>query len=768
MTYTLRWTHLSRVILLCFSLQLCGFTQIYAQTVKDSLDNLLATSKKDSERLSIITSVLKNAGLSAEEEVQEYYKKGLSITDTPREISILQKYKCIQLIQLGSTTLLEESVQEFKEYAAKNELHNQFIMARIFEFDNLERNKKVDEALDSFTMLQGTIDQEKHNFKYAEVLYKRGSLHYKKGDTDLALSLIDSCIAQGDQQNESSYLVGAHLLRGRIARRLGDYDEARDEYNTAAEIAKKGNHISGHARALNNLGNIYHLRGELDKAMDKYLASLKIKEKVNDQRGIAMAYANLGTIMSDLDDFDEAEVFFNKSISQAKEINYHRISMMCLNRLGTIATQKEEFLKAESYHLQALDIAKEHKNATEQMSAMYYLGMNYTHLGDHIKSYEYLLETLDKVRAIKNKPYEGAVLAGIAKNYATEKSGSTNKNGYLEKELYWNDTRIKSMLDKALKLANELDSPESKQDVLEALIMYSHQKKDYQAEASFLTEMVSIRDTLLSHERTEAVAEWETKFNLAEKEKEIVMLEAEQEVSDVRSQRNMSLFIASVLFFLGLISFGLVYMRQRAKRIEAKKSEAFRSKLSTDLHDDVGSILTGLAMQTELLQMSADPSVQDRFDKINQMSRDAMGRMRDTVWAIDSSKDTIDDLEDRIKDFAEDSINPSGKFVQFNIDIKERDKKLKPEVRQAFYLVFKEAATNALKYSTGDKIEAHLSLQQEEMILMVKDQSNVTQNEIKTSGLGLNSMKNRMKKIGGTFTYKIDNGFQIEATAALS
>jgi len=45
--------------------------------------------------------------------------------------------------------------------------------------------------------------------------------------------------------------------------------------------------------------------------------------------------------------------------------------------------------------------------------------------------------------------------------------------------------------------------------------------------------------------------------------------------------------------------------------------ERLRTRISSDLHDDVGSMLTGLAMQTEMLEMQAtNPNEKSKLHKL--------------------------------------------------------------------------------------------------------------------------------------------------------
>ncbi len=156
------------------------------------------------------------------------------------------------------------------------------------------------------------------------------------------------------------------------------------------------------------------------------------------------------------------------------------------------------------------------------------------------------------------------------------------------------------------------------------------------------------------------------------------------------------------LLLLGAV-IAVVVARFRAKVNKEKALNQWRIKVSSDLHDDVGSILSGLAMQSEIMSMSAKDSDKKSLAEINEMSRDAMERMRDTVWLIDSRKDKYENLIDKMRAFAMKRLPEERWHVDFHVVGIEGSEKIKPVMRQQLYLIHKEAITNIQKHSTGNQ-----------------------------------------------------------------
>lgn len=210
-----------------------------------------------------------------------------------------------------------------------------------------------------------------------------------------------------------------------------------------------------------------------------------------------------------------------------------------------------------------------------------------------------------------------------------------------------------------------------------------------------------------------------------------------------------------------LVAFFRLQFNQKIKR--QKELASLRTKISSDLHDDVGTILSGLAMQSQMLTYGAKEEQKAPLLEISQMSRDAMDRMRDTVWAMDSRKDKFENLVDRMRDFAEKNLAAKNMTHEFTVTDIDTKKFINPEKRQAVYLIFKEAITNIIKHSNGSHVQINFSESKNSLHLSIHD--NGTQKPVSISdGLGMSNMKMRAKKIGGTLAATYQDGYLVLLT----
>ncbi|WP_169315675.1 sensor histidine kinase [Haliscomenobacter hydrossis] len=195
---------------------------------------------------------------------------------------------------------------------------------------------------------------------------------------------------------------------------------------------------------------------------------------------------------------------------------------------------------------------------------------------------------------------------------------------------------------------------------------------------------------------------------------------------------------------------------------QALKIERIRVRISSDLHDDVGTILSGLAMQSEILELTAPEPSKPKLQRISELSRSAMSRMRDTVWAIDARKDKLENLIDRMREHAEETLTPKDILLDLQVDQLAMHKNVSSPIRQALYLIYKEAITNIAKHSTADKVSVKLQkLGNQGLEMTIHDNGQVKIKDYKTTGSGLANMRMRAEQIGATFQVDTTNGFLI-------
>ncbi len=204
---------------------------------------------------------------------------------------------------------------------------------------------------------------------------------------------------------------------------------------------------------------------------------------------------------------------------------------------------------------------------------------------------------------------------------------------------------------------------------------------------------------------------------------------------------------------------GLVYAFTRYRLQRLLEMERMRTRIAGDLHDEVGSMLSGLAMQAEILELGDQKSDTTRLHRISEISRMTLSKMRDVVWSIDSRRDQVKDLLDRMREHAEEMLTPKEISFQFELGELPLEKKLQVDVRQHLFLFFKEAITNIVKHSNATIVTIRFGQFGDHFELSVAD-NGTSVSSTSSTGFGLQNMEMRAKKLGASFELNRDHGFQ--------
>jgi ligand-binding sensor domain-containing protein/two-component sensor histidine kinase len=178
--------------------------------------------------------------------------------------------------------------------------------------------------------------------------------------------------------------------------------------------------------------------------------------------------------------------------------------------------------------------------------------------------------------------------------------------------------------------------------------------------------------------------------------------------------------------------------------------ERVRIHIATDLHDDIGSSLSQIAVLSEVVrrQVDGNTAVSQPLSTIATTSRELVDSMSDIVWAINPNRDNLSDLAHRMRRFASDLFTTNDIEVQFNAVETERPVRLDADVRRQIFLIFKEAAHNIVRHSRCSRVEVDVHIENHAITLTLKDDGKGFDIAKASQGHGLSSMAQRAKTLG--------------------
>ncbi len=210
--------------------------------------------------------------------------------------------------------------------------------------------------------------------------------------------------------------------------------------------------------------------------------------------------------------------------------------------------------------------------------------------------------------------------------------------------------------------------------------------------------------------------------------------------------------ILLTLFFTSAVSIFLYRIRVKQKL----KVERMRTKIATDLHDDIGTSLSSIAIFSQLAKrkVNGDRNSADEYlEKIESTSRNLIDAMSDIVWSINPLNDSLEDAILKMKDYSVKILEARNIETKFFISEKIGNINLQPDVRRNLLLIFKEAVTNAAKYSQASLVNISLEINSEAdkiIIFSVEDNGTGFNAEEKRNGNGLKNMRRRSDEVNAT------------------
>jgi len=194
--------------------------------------------------------------------------------------------------------------------------------------------------------------------------------------------------------------------------------------------------------------------------------------------------------------------------------------------------------------------------------------------------------------------------------------------------------------------------------------------------------------------------------------------------------------------------------------------EAERKKVSRDLHDSIGAKLTGIKYSLEKLfadMKDAPISLKTTTKDLIDISLNTIEETQRIYKNLHPS--VIDDigLQAAIRDLIHEfQAIYSHIDIEIELDVEEND--IVDSLKIQIYRVIQEALNNIAKHSDANRARLILTKNNEEIQLIVEDNGkgfdlkNVFDEDGHTSGMGLESMKERTELFEGMFRIKSDEG----------
>lgn len=217
--------------------------------------------------------------------------------------------------------------------------------------------------------------------------------------------------------------------------------------------------------------------------------------------------------------------------------------------------------------------------------------------------------------------------------------------------------------------------------------------------------------------------------------------------------------LITLLVFLAIRYFTTRKLKIRLQQLEAVNAE--RIRIAKDMHDDLGSGLSKIAIMSELLRYNAknDDTLMNQVNRIADTASELVDNMGQIVWTMNAGNDTLENLLAYLRQYSSDFFDDTGVLCIVDFEEPQVELFISQQHRRSVFMVVKESLNNLLKHARARQVRLHFSLnQQQAKLTIVDDGVGFDLNETRRFGNGLINMRKRMESIGGSLTIESKQG----------
>jgi signal transduction histidine kinase len=234
--------------------------------------------------------------------------------------------------------------------------------------------------------------------------------------------------------------------------------------------------------------------------------------------------------------------------------------------------------------------------------------------------------------------------------------------------------------------------------------------------------------------------------------------------------------VGNFLFFNFIMIYNHRKSEQDQVKLEFKRKEELelqRREISNDLHDEMGSTLSGLQVYAGIaaneLKSGGDKTL-FYLEKITAGVRMAMNNLGDVIWAVRNDQHADKTISSRLKNFFMDVFDASNIDCIYEID-PDAESMIEGVVsRKYLMLVAKEAINNIVKHGRASQITFQLGCVGDDLRLCIEDNGVGFDVDRQSAGTGFFSIKDRIAKLGGRLQIisQLGKGTRIECLVPIT
>lgn len=218
-----------------------------------------------------------------------------------------------------------------------------------------------------------------------------------------------------------------------------------------------------------------------------------------------------------------------------------------------------------------------------------------------------------------------------------------------------------------------------------------------------------------------------------------------------------------ILFFGWLFSRWFVRNKLKTQKLLFEKQQAIekeRTRIATDMHDDLGAGLSRIKFLSETIgiKKQQQQSIDEEVSSIRNYSHEMIDKMGEIVWALNEKNDSLSDLLSYTRAYTMEYMSQNGIKCKTEMPASFPAVFVSGEFRRNVFLTIKEALHNVVKHSQATEITLSININHKLSISLKDNGTGFDNTNIRPFSNGLINMHSRVKEIGGKIEITNRNG----------
>ncbi|EDY20331.1 putative signal transduction histidine kinase [Chthoniobacter flavus Ellin428] len=196
-------------------------------------------------------------------------------------------------------------------------------------------------------------------------------------------------------------------------------------------------------------------------------------------------------------------------------------------------------------------------------------------------------------------------------------------------------------------------------------------------------------------------------------------------------------------------------IREHSRQLEQERTlQNERLRISRDLHDDLGARATHISLLSAMAEEhAASPEgARGSFAQISGLSRELIFALYQTVWAVNPENDHLEALTNHLCQLATKQCDAAHVRCRLEVAKLSHERPVASQLRHHVSMAFSEAMHNAIRHGKASEITTHIGIENEQLIISVRNDGQSFDPHTEGDGNGLRNMRQRIETIHGTMT----------------